>query len=406
MRILLLTETPPWPLDSGGRIKTHHTLGMLSAEHEVHCHALTRSLDAAIPPEVAARVRTMTLHARRTGPAAEVRALARALRRGWPLTIARHVDGRIAASIRDAARRLRADVVYCDHLSMMEYARAAGGPIVYDAHNVESLLMKRYAAHVPPSARRLLASREWRTLERYERRACLDAAIVLAVSDVDAACLQSLARGRVPVHVVPIAMDVANTPVVVSTPPASNPPAPEASAGPHQLLFVGGLHWPPNADAVVHFVRDVLPLVRRRMPAVELTIVGRTDSSVARAIAPEGGVRLAGAVGDLDPFYASASAVVVPLRSGSGLRVKILEAFARGVPVVSTPIGHEGIDVTPGVELLSADDPAGFADHVVSILTDRRRACAIAETARRFVAAQYDIPVVAARLAAAMRVLA
>jgi glycosyltransferase involved in cell wall biosynthesis len=393
MRVLLLTETPPWPLDSGGRIKTFHTLGMLSATHEVHCHALTRDRRAGVAPPIDARAASVTFHVLRAGAVAEARSAGRALWRGLPLTVARHFNREVATRIVDSARRRPPDLVYCDHLSMMEYARLVDRPILYDAHNVEFLLVKRVAAHLPWSARRLGAEREWRALRSYERRACLDAAGILTVSEVDADRARALTGVDVAVRVVPIAIDVTSTPPVASLTRAA------------RLLFVGGLHWPPNADAVTFFARQVLPIVRREVPGVELAIAGRDDAPAARWLAREAGIRLTGRVDDVGPLYESSRVVVVPVRSGSGTRVKILEAFARGVPVVSTPIGHEGIEVTPGAELLSAADPEGFAAHVVTLLRDDARAAAVAAAARRFVAAHHDVPVVAARLAAAMSML-
>jgi hypothetical protein len=128
VRILLITETPPFPLDSGGRIKTFHTLGMLSRQHEVHCHALTRGPVDAVPAEVRALVASMTLHRVPSGAAWEAGALLRAVGRSLPYTVTRHDAPYASAAILHAARERAPDVVYADHLSMMAYARRIGRP--------------------------------------------------------------------------------------------------------------------------------------------------------------------------------------------------------------------------------------------------------------------------------------
>jgi glycosyltransferase involved in cell wall biosynthesis len=317
--------------------------------------------------------------------------LVRALKDGTPFTVARHFDSGVAVAVEDATRRLAPDLIYCDHLSMMAYATRLGRPIVCDTHNLEFQLVRRYARHLRVSPRRAFAAREWRALLRYERRAYRKADLVLAVSAIDARGITALTDGAARVRVVPVGVDVeAIQPVAALT------RAP-------RLLYVGGLHWPPNLDAVDHFSRRILPLVRREVPDAELLIVGRCDVAAAASLGRRAGVRLAGSVPDIGPLFEESRALVVPLRSASGMRVKILDAFARGVPVVSTSLGHEGLGVTPGVELLAAEEPSHFASAVVRVLRDDRLAAALAAAGRRLVLEQHDIRVIAKRLDEAIR---
>jgi glycosyltransferase involved in cell wall biosynthesis len=153
------------------------------------------------------------------------------------------------------------------------------------------------------------------------------------------------------------------------------------------------------------FTRDTLPLIRREVPGAELIVVGRADAGGARAIARRPGVRLLGALESLDDVVASSRMLVVPLRAGSGTRVKILDAFARGLPVVSTTVGHEGLDVTPGVELSDADRPADFAAAVVGLLRDDALAERQRQAGLEHVRARHDLPVVAPRLLRAVDAL-
>ena len=387
MRILFLTETIPYPLDSGGRIKTYHTLRALSGEHDVHCHAFIRSAAeqrhaAALEPYCA----SLTLHLRPGGPGREAGALARSVATRVPFTVARHFSRDVRAELKRECRARQFHAAYYDHLSMLEYAGSLTLPAVHDAHNIEFELVRRYAATLGRSPVRLLVEREWRLLERYERSRYARCRLIFAVSERDAAGIRALAGGRVDVRVVPIAIDARGM-----TPLGPRPAAPG-------VLYVGGLHWPPNADAVSYFVREIWPLIRRETPGATLTVVGRDDVPAGEALRKTEGVRLTGRVEDVEPYFAQARVFVVPLRSGGGMRVKILEALARGLPVVSTTVGYEGIDAIPGEHLLAADDAPSFARQVKRVFDHDGVAASLARAGRDLALERYDAAAAGGRL--------
>lgn len=384
MRILLITETVPCPLDSGGRIKTWHTLRALAAEHEVHCHAFARSeaqreeARAALSPACA----SVTVHLQERTPAVEALNLARSLAQGLPFTVARHYSGRVMSQVAADCRARGIELVYCDHLSMLEYGRRLRLPLVHDAHNIEYRVAARYAGTLRPAdPRRPLVRREARLLERYERRAYPACSLIFAVSDVDAAEIAAVAPD-VPVIAVPIAVGAAG-----QAPVARITDAPE-------VLFVGALDWPPNADAVSHFLEGTWPAVLQLVPTARLTVVGRGGGNVGARRAGSPGVRFTGRVDDVGPWFERSRVMVAPLRSGSGMRVKILDAFARGVPVVSTSVGIEGIAARPGEHALVADDDRAFAEATARVLQDRSLAQRLATAARALVLERYDTAVV------------
>lgn len=144
----------------------------------------------------------------------------------------------------------------------------------------------------------------------------------------------------------------------------------EMPRDPNRMLFVGTLDYFPNEDAILHFVRDILPQVRAQVPGVQFRIVGVGQSDAVAAVARVEGVQLVGAVPDLTPEYAAAGMAVVPLRAGSGTRIKILEAFAHGVSVVATPLGAAGLGVTGGEQLLLAESAPDFAAACVRLAGD------------------------------------
>lgn len=384
MRVLLLTETVPWPLDGGGRVKTFHTLQALAREHEVHCHAFVRDerqRQAALGPlgEVCASV---TLHLVARSLPREAHYLARSLVSGLPFTLVRHYSPRVMATVEADCRRLGIDLVYCDHLSMLEYGRRLRVPIVHDAHNVEHRIYRRYADGLRRTDRRwLLFAREARRLLAYERRMYRKCALVFAVSDVDAGIIAGFAPG-VPVVPVPIAVGASTL-----------TPIPQLTEEP-EVLFVGALDWPPNAEAVGWLLDAIWPLVRRDLPTARLTIVGRGEAPLVARWGTAPGVRFTGWVESVEPWFAAARVMVAPLRSGSGMRVKILDAFARGLPVVATSVGIEGIDAVPGEHALVADAPAEIAAATVHVLRDRALAERLSASARALALARYDSAVV------------
>ena len=392
MRLLFLTETIPFPLDSGGRIKTFHTLRMLAGAHEVHCHALVRdSGRMRHKSRLEALGIRVTLHDVPRTLANVAAGIAAAVVTRRPLTVQRHMHRHILRQLRDEVASQQFDAVYCDHLSMFEYGRRLSLPVLLDAHNVEYAIVRRHAATLGRRPLRLLYEREWRALEAYERSAYRQCRVIFCVSEVDARALCELGANPASVIAVPISVDVSAMPQ--PTPLVSQP----------NLLFVGGLRWPPNVDAVVYLVEEVLARVRLGVPDATLTVVGEAPEALRVRLAGHPGVRLVGYVDDLSPWFAASRALVVPIRSGSGMRVKILDGLARAIPVVTTRIGGEGINARDGEEWLVADDAADFADRVVRVLRDDHLAERLRVAGPAFVQRHHDVPVVGALLLEALR---
>jgi glycosyltransferase involved in cell wall biosynthesis len=155
------------------------------------------------------------------------------------------------------------------------------------------------------------------------------------------------------------------------------------------MLFTGLMAYAPNHDACLWFCRDILPLVQRQIPDAHLTVMGRYPKPEVEALASKQ-VTVTGGVEDATPFFQRAAVCVVPLRLGSGTRLKILEAFAKGKAVVSTTLGAEGLEAVDGQHLLIADDPASFAAAVVRLLKDADLRQRMGQAARALVEQRYD----------------
>jgi glycosyltransferase involved in cell wall biosynthesis len=265
--------------------------------------------------------------------------------------------------------------------------RAADLPwAIYDAHNAEHILQARAAAVERGRAVRwpaaLYAHTQARKLRCYERIVRLACDLTLAVSAPDRDALVALAPEK-PVAIVPNGVDAA------SYRPIPLRAATEVAAGP-RLLFFGTLDYRPNVDAARWLVREIWPAICQSFPHAELAIVGARPTAAVRALSRRAGVVVHGDVPDVRPHLAVADIVVVPLRFGAGSRLKVLEALAAGRPVVSTPLGCEGLAVRDGCHVLLAADAPGFVAALDRLCRGERLRAALARAGRQLVEERYD----------------
>jgi glycosyltransferase involved in cell wall biosynthesis len=392
-RVLFLAHLLPWPLHGGGQVKSYHVLRALASRVDVTLVAFARGPvgDAveALAPLCAGGVATVPLPRGRHRDAV---ALARAAATGGSFVVGRDDSPAMRMAVAAALKSGPFAAVHVDHLQMAAFVPGAlpsGTRVVLDQHNVEHLLWRRMAEApgASPAARRL-AAWEWPRLRAFEAATLRRADRVLAVSEADADALRALAP-EARVSVVPISVDTEHF--------AEAPPRrPDAAT----LLSVGTMYWPPNADGAVWLCRDILPLVRRERPDATVSVVGPKPTAAVRALAELPGASVPGAVADLRPLAADCGAFVVPLRVGSGVRVKILTAFAMGLPVVSTPLGTEGIAAEDGRDLILADTPEAFAAAVLRVLGDPDLARRLGENGRALVHREHAPEVASARLLA------
>jgi sugar transferase (PEP-CTERM/EpsH1 system associated) len=384
MNILLLTQVVPFPPDSGPKIKTYHLLRHLAARHRVTLVTFTRNereeQDAAALRDVCAAVHTIHLSRSRVR---DVISLGRSLINGQPWIIERDDSTAMRRFLEQLVRSEAAagrsfDLVHADQLNMAQFAVGLPLPRLLDQHNAVWTIFGRMAQqeHGPM---RLLWEREWRLLKRYEGRICREFEAITAVSEEDKRALFDAIGAPRQMPVIPIAVDAED-----------EQPIPRTS-GARGILSLATMMWPPNVDGVMWFARDIYPRVKQRVHDTRFYVVGQRPVAEVRTL-PESdpSIEVTGYVADPTPYIANSACLIVPLRSGGGMRVKILEALARGIPIVSTTIGYEGIDLIPGEHLLVADTPEQFADAVASLLTDPERGARLAAAGRRRVLERYD----------------
>jgi glycosyltransferase involved in cell wall biosynthesis len=254
-------------------------------------------------------------------------------------------------------------------------------------HNVETIIWRRYAENAKGPVRRAFFRTQARRLLEFERVACRRATHVIAVSEPDAAWLREIC-GIANVSPVPTGVDAD----FFARPSAPIPAIPSG------LLFAGSMDWMPNVEGVMWFVREILPLIRRRLPDCSLTIAGRRPSASIRQLAvTDPGICVTGTVEDMRPYLWAAGVAFVPIRIGSGTRLKIYEAMAAETPVVSTTIGAEGLNVSSPENIRLADTPKAFAEACVELLTDPARRAQQATAALQLVRERHSWETVATR---------
>ena len=381
--VLFLAHLFPWPLDGGGQIKSYHTLRLLASRYDVTLLSFVRPSDtpgdAPLADLCAGGVETVPL--RRS----KARAIATALRApltGQSFIVARDNTPAMRAAVARHLQTGKYVAVHVDHLQMAQFIpdNTCGAAVILDNHNIEHRIPQRLAqASGASPLTRWYAGGEWPRLQRFEVAACRRADRLLTVSPEDRDGLVALAPDiAAKTTVFPIGVDSEYWGGVRRDENARN------------LVSIGTMYWPPNVDSMVYFCAEILPLVRQAVPDAHLQIVGARPAPDVTALAQPGVVTVTGTVPDVRPYGAGCGVFVVPLRSGSGMRVKILNALAMGLPVVSTYVGAEGIDVTDGVNILLADTPEGFAHAVVSVLQDAALAHRLGEAGRCLMQEQYS----------------
>lgn len=379
----------PYPLDSGPKVRAYHVMCKLAERADVHLVSFVREDD---PPDAVAHLRVLcasvSTHPMRRSVGADAGHLVRSMLGGKSFIVARdEVDG-MHALIERVASEVCLDAVHADQLWMAQYARPVDAAFkVLDQHNAVFRIFERLAANDRSPVRSWMLRREARRLARYEAEAFDDFDHVLFVTEEDRDDLLKALRaiGREPrdvsTTVMPISIDVAGQPMLVIHEDA------------RRVTVLGTMYWPPNIEGVLWLAENVWPRVLESSPDAVLTVIGKRPPAEVEALSRRFGssVEVVGYVADPRPWLEQTAVFAVPLLSGGGMRVKIVDAWAWGLPVVTTSVGAEGLRFAPGRDAVCADAPDRFADAVVALLGDRAARQALRSNGRRVVEERYDV---------------
>src|SRR5579875_188651 len=360
MKILWVKTDFLHPTTRGGQIRTLEMLKALHRRHEIHYVAF----DDGLNPEGLQRSSEYCSYAypvpHSVPPRRSIR-FAGQLLRGFvspvPVSVARYVSSGMKRQIETLLLHHKFDSLVCDFLfpapNIPDISRA-----VLFQHNVESVIWRRHAEEARNWAKRLYFRLQAQRMEQFERDICRRAGRIVAVSERDRSAMQQL-FGAERINSIATGVDIEYF---------APPPSSESKA---DLIFVGSMDWLPNIDAIEYFAAEILPRIQKSRPECRVLVAGRRPTPAHQELARrQPHIVLTGTVPDVRPFLWGSTVSMVPLRIGGGTRLKIFEAIAAKLPVVSTLVGAEGLPLENGRQILIADTPDAFADCCLKLLAD------------------------------------
>ena len=388
MRVLVLDEEFPWPLNTGKRIRSYHLISRLATNHEVRYLAYGDESSEAFHHFASNRLNPIAVRPHvppKEGPAFYLRLLLNLFSR-YPYIVQSHYSRAFADAVRHISHEWRPDVVLCEWTPYAVFARENKSiPVVVAAHNIETRIWERYREAETNPARRWYIGRQIPKVRRFEEKTFGMVQGVTAVSQLEAddiRCISASCR----VEVVDNGVDLTYFNSTGGAP------------APNSAVFTGSMDWRPNQDAAIYFCNDILPLIQLKISDFTVTFVGRKPPQSIIDLQKLKVVTVTGTVDDVRPFIDKAGVYIVPLRIGGGSRLKILEALAMKRAIVSTTIGAEGLHLCNNEHLLVADSPHAFAEQVVQLLSDRPLCERLGDNGRKAVEQSYGWDALAVRL--------
>ena len=382
MKILFLTQVLPYPLDSGPKIRAYYVLRQLAAEHQITLVSFVRTQSETKAAEhlrlYCKEVHLLPIVRSRTR---DTWHMAGSLLSGRPFVIQRDRSASMWKSLKAITSKDSYDVIHTDQLNMAQYAlECPARARILDAHNAVWTVVRRLCQNTPWGLHRLLLELEWRKMRRYEGEVCSRFDRIIAVTEEDRCALASISENSRDMRVIPIAVDATALRKV------------QRDGESKRIISIGTMFWPPNVEGMLWFVEVVYPLIKREIPEATLDIIGARPVPEIKELAQKSSdIRVLGYMEDVVPSLRQSAVFVVPLRAGGGMRVKILDTWALGIPIVSTSIGCEGIAGAIHEEnILVADQPAEFADQVVRVMRDENLARRLIHNGRGTVETSYD----------------
>jgi polysaccharide biosynthesis protein PslH len=400
MKVLVHGSQLLYPTNTGGRIRTSKLFEKLSKHHDITWVCLRR------PEETDDQVAAMRACCARieTFPFREVekfspefyRDLAQNFVSPHPFNVQKYFHSSLRHRVAELLEKEHFDLLLCDFLQpSLNVLDLPFSPRILFQHNVESMIFERHYRERKGVAGKAYLYYQWRKLLAYEGKAARWFNHNIMVSDEDCRAMERL-FGVKNVSSIPTGVDADYFR------PGAPGPASAAEAGQtaeNDIVFTGSMDWLPNVDGITWFANDILPLVQREVP-VRVWVVGRKPLAAVSALASKNAaITVTGTVDDVRPYMARSKVYMVPLRIGGGTRMKIYEAMAMAMPVVSTSIGAEGLPVHDGKDVVLADDAPSFARSIVQLLGDPQRRRALGAAGRRLTTENFSWDVVARRFA-------
>ena len=400
MHVAIIDEELPFPMTSGKRLRTLNLVSRLADRHEItyicHRNEDDEELENAKQHFAELGIECIVVEQVAKSPFGALgfyAGLASNLLSPVPFSVQRHTSTALSSAVKELADRKPIDLWHCEWTPYAATLQSTQGnesksigPVVVMAHNVESLIWQRYYESESNPVKKWYIGEQWRKYRKFEQQVFAGVERVITVSDADA----DLAREKFGAERLAVVDNGVDVDFFV---PSDEP------AKADRILFLGSLDWRPNLDGVRVLLEQIFPEVIAQHPSAELWLVGRKPPSwLTKLVDAMPQVQLHADVPDVRPYMNQCGLMAVPLRIGGGSRLKILEAAAAGMPVVSTRVGAEGLHLDHETHYIQVEDVSQMADALVRCMQDENACQSMAARARELVLKRYSWDRLADRL--------
>jgi len=390
VRILYVAPTFSLPLFSGDALRHYNLIKQLGSRHDIWLLSIVHSKEQLHFVSEMRKYCTYVDVVKQDGNFNAIERL-RYLLSTKPYFVNRYFHQEMAEKIKDLLSKVTFDIVQLEHNCMAEYLRAiprqTSSVTILTVHDIGvHLYMRRVkvSSNFAEKVGFLLSALQSHFYDRRMNR-CFNKIITVSEFNKRYLCRT---QPHLDVSVIPNGVDLESyTPNQLDESPSAR-----------RLVFTGLMSHKPNEDAMIFFTEEIYPTILDRLPDCELWIVGANPSSKIKALGTQNSIIVRSNVPDIKPYILGATVYVVPIRFGGGTRLKILEAMALKKPVISTSIGAEGLDVSPGGNIIIANEKHDFATQTIRVLEDKKLRSQIAEAGKKLVESKYDWKIVASKL--------
>ncbi len=387
MKILMLTPYLPYPLVSGGQIRTYNLLKHLSKSHQITLFALIKDYqEEEYLPELKKYCHQIKLFKRTQKPWA-LRNIVLAGLTPYPFLVTRNWPLSMKKAIKTELNQGQYDLIHAETFYMMPNIPQTNIPIILVEQTIEYLGYQDYLKRTPSLLKPFLAF-DVAKIKFWERYYWQKADKLITMSEEDKTFIQqSLPKKSLNLDVVANGVDLDFFSQVKKHLP-SNP----------TVLFVGTFKWLPNVEAVELIIKQIWPLIIRKLPQAKLKIVGFSPTPKIKAYAQDPSIDVLGGIPDIRQAFATSHVLLAPIKSGKGTRFKVLEALITGTPVVATNLAVEGLAVEPGKHVLTSDNPQELARLTLEVLQDKQLQQRLSRSGRQVVRNHYSWDIIAKHL--------
>ncbi|MEL4027823.1 glycosyltransferase family 4 protein [Caldifermentibacillus hisashii] len=391
MRILFLTTLLPYPLNNGGKIKTFYTLKALSADHEVDVLCfINNKKDNVYKKNISKVCNQIDIVEKvliaKYSKKSLFQDFTRSLFTKYPYVIYKFYSKEMAKKIIELQKNYSYDLIYVDHLPMMIYHNLFNSPVILDEHNVESLIMKRFYEVEKNFIKKIIGYIEYKKLLSFEKFALNRVDRIISLSLQDKQELERLSGSDKPIDVIPICIESNYVKGQIHRQEGEK----------LKILFVGTMSWYPNSHGLTWFIEEVFSKLDENK--FELYVVGGNPPASITKWNEKSNIHIVGYVTDVNQYIDICHVNVVPIFIGSGLRVKIIEAYSKGIPTISTSIGAEGIEVRNGENIIIANEPEEFISSLNELYNNMSLLNHIKNEALKTYETHYSVSVLAHKL--------